>query len=185
MDDFRAPFPLIQAFDGFVPQIAEGVYVAPNATVVGNVVLEEGVNVWYSAVLRGDIGKITVGAHSTIQDLCCLHTKKNGPDVVIGQHVSIGHNCVIHGATLEDGVFVGNASVVMDGAVVGKQSVVSAGSYVPRGARVPPGVMVRGRPAKVVRELTDEEKRMGSSTAEHQEELARKARGIYPEETSR
>jgi carbonic anhydrase/acetyltransferase-like protein (isoleucine patch superfamily) len=184
MDDTRAPLPLIQAFDGYVPEIGERVFVAPNATIVGNVVLEADVTIWYSAVLRGDIEKIVVGSRSTIQDLCTLHTKKNGPGVRIGPDVSIGHNSVVHGATIGDGVFIGNACLIMDGAEIGAQTVVAAGSLVARDTKIPGGVMVRGRPAQVARKLTDAERGMGASTAQFQIQLANKVRGIHREDES-
>lgn len=179
MYDARAPSPLIHAFDGYVPEIGERVFIAPNATVVGNVVLEEDVTVWYSAVLRGDIGRIFVGRRSTIQDLCTLHTKKDGPEVHIGRDVSVGHNSVVHGAEIGDGVFVGNASLIMDGARIGARSVVAAGSLVARDAKIPEGVLVRGRPAQVVRELSTSEREMGASAAKYQMVLANKARGTH------
>lgn len=180
MNDARAPLPLIQAFDGYVPEIGARAIVAPNATIIGNVVLEEDVTIWYSVVLRGDIGKIFVGRRSTIQDLCTLHTKKNGPEVHIGRDVSIGHNTVVHGARIGDGVFVGNACLIMDGAEIGSKSLIAAGSLVPRDAKIPEGVMARGRPAQVVRELSDTEREMGASTAKHQLQLANMARGNFP-----
>jgi carbonic anhydrase/acetyltransferase-like protein (isoleucine patch superfamily) len=170
--------PLIQAFDGYVPQIAEGVYIAPNAAVVGNVILERDVTIWFGAVLRGDIGSIRVGERSTIQDLCCLHTKKGGPVVDIGRDVHVGHGCIIHGATIKDGAYLGNGVLVLDGAEIGEQSVVSAGALVARDVVIPPKSLVRGRPAKIIRQLTEAELSTGSAAAEHQMALGRKARGI-------
>jgi carbonic anhydrase/acetyltransferase-like protein (isoleucine patch superfamily) len=171
--------PLIQAFDGFVPQIGEGVFIAPNATLVGNVNLKEQSTIWYGAVLRGDIGSITVGERSTIQDLCCLHTKKGGPNVVIEEDVHVGHGSIIHGATISAGAYLGNAVIVMDGAKIGQQAVISAGTLISRGVEIPPRVFVRGRPARIVRELTEDEHSMGRSSCANQMELGRVARGAF------
>lgn len=176
MQQSFVPLPFIQAFDGFIPQIGDGVFIAQNATVVGNVILKAGVTVWYGAVLRGDIGPISVGERSTIQDLCCLHTKKGGPSVVIEEDVHVGHGSIVHGATILAGAYLGNGVIIMDGAKIGEQAVISAGTLIGRGVEIPPRVLVRGRPAQVVRELQGEEHLMGKSSSQHQMELARIAR---------
>lgn len=180
-----SPLPLIQAFDGYLPEIGDGVFIAPNATVVGNVTLKPGATVFYGAVLRGDVGPIRVGARSTIQDLCCLHTKKGGTPVVIEEDVHVGHGCIVHGATIHAGAYLGNGVIVMDGAVIGEQAVISAGTLIARGVKVPPRVLVRGRPAKVMRELKGKEHLMGKSSCEQQMELARITRGVEAPTESR
>lgn len=166
---------IIKAFDGFVPQIGEGVYLADGATLVGHVELGDYASVWYGAVLRGDLGPIRIGRYSTVQDLACLHMRKGGQSVEIGDLVSVGHGALIHGATIEDGVFIGNGCIVMDNARIGAQAVVAPGTVIARGTEVPPRSFVRGRPARVVRELKSEELDWGRREANLQAELARKA----------
>ena len=142
--------------DGRRPQVPDSAFVAPNATLVGSVVLHEGASVWYSAVLRADNEPITIGARSNVQDGCAFHVD-HGLPVTIGEGVSIGHNAVVHGATIEDDCLVGMGAVVMNGAVVGRGSLVAAGALVTEGMQVPPHSLVAGVPAKVRRELTDDE----------------------------
>lgn len=166
---------IIRSFDGFVPQIGEHVFLADGATLVGHVELEDHSSVWYGAVLRGDSGPIRVGRYSTIQDLACLHMTKGSQSVEIGEYVSVGHGALIHGAVIEDGVLVGTGAIVMDRVKIGARAVIAAGSFLPRGTDVPPGCLVRGRPARVVRELNESELLWGRREAERQHELALKS----------
>jgi gamma-carbonic anhydrase len=166
---------IIKSHGGYLPQWDEGVFLADGAVLVGHVELSAHANIWYGAVLRGDCGRIRVGQYSTIQDLACLHMSRGGSQLEIGSYVSIGHGAIIHGAHIEDGVYVGAGSIVMDGARIGAQAVLLAGSMVPRGASIPPRCLARGRPARVVRELRPEELQMGKKEAELQLELARSA----------
>ncbi len=166
---------IIKSFDGFVPQIGQGVYLADGAAIVGHVELGDYANVWYGAVLRGDLGPIRIGRFSTVQDLACLHMKRGGQRVEIGEYVSVGHGAVVHGAVIEDGVFVGHGCVLMDRVKIGARSVVAPGTLVARGTEIPPGVLVRGRPGKVKRKLKPEELAWGRQEAEIQAELASKA----------
>lgn len=147
---------LIDLGDDRRPRVADSAFVAPNATLVGSVVLEEGASVWYGAVLRADNEPITIGPRSNVQDGCAFHVDKGKP-VVLGEGVSVGHNAVVHGATVEDHCLIGMGAVVMNGAVVGSESLVAAGALVTEGMQVPPRSLVAGVPAKVRRELTDEE----------------------------
>lgn len=164
---------IIKAHAGFVPELGEAVFIADGAIVVGHVELQTSVTVWYGAVIRGDSGLIRIGAFSTIQDLACLHRKKGGPALEIGEYVSVGHGAVIHGAKIGDGVYVGHGSIVMDGADIGEDSILTAGCLVPRGMVVPPRSFVRGRPAQVVRELSPDEIGAGRREAERQIEIAK------------
>lgn len=147
---------LIDLGDDRRPRVAESAFVAPNATLVGSVVLEEGASVWYGAVLRADNEPITVGPRSNVQDGCAFHVDRGHP-VVLGEGVSVGHNAVVHGATVEDHCLVGMGAVVMNGAVIGTESLVAAGALVTAGMQVPPRSLVAGVPAKVRRELTGDE----------------------------
>ncbi|GCE00534.1 gamma carbonic anhydrase family protein [Embleya hyalina] len=149
--------PLIAAVGGLVPQVDPTAFVAVNATVVGAVTLAAGSNVWYGAVLRGDAESIAVGPETNIQDNCTVHSDPDFP-TVIGARVSVGHNAVLHGCTIEDDVLIGMNSTVLNGAHIGAGALIAAGAVVPQGMRVPPGVLVAGVPGRIRRELTEEER---------------------------
>lgn len=138
------------------PHVDETAWVAPNATVVGAVTLGPGASVWYGAVLRADNEPITIGARSNVQDNCSFHVDTGQP-VTLGEGVSVGHNAVVHGATIGDHVLIGMGAVVMNGAEIGDESMVAAGCLVPQGMVVPPRTLVAGVPGKIRRDLTDDE----------------------------
>ena len=139
------------------PSLGEGVYIATGAMVLGDVTLGEYSSVWYNAVLRGDINRIVVGHHSNIQDNAVLHLADDFP-CRIGNYVTVGHSAVVHACTVEDEVLVGMGAVILDGVVIGKQSIIGAKALVTQETRIPPGSMVLGAPAKVVRALTRKER---------------------------
>ncbi|MEU6537234.1 gamma carbonic anhydrase family protein [Streptomyces sp. NPDC047000] len=148
---------LVTGIGGREPRIDGTAFVAPTASVIGEVTLGAGASVWYGAVLRGDTERITVGAESNVQDNCTLHADPGFP-VTVGERVSVGHNAVVHGATVEDDCLIGMGATVLNGAVIGAGSLVAAQALVPQGTVVPPGSLVAGVPAKVRRELTPEER---------------------------
>jgi carbonic anhydrase/acetyltransferase-like protein (isoleucine patch superfamily) len=148
---------LISAVGGKEPTVAPGAFVAPTAVVLGDVVLAAGSSVWYHTVIRGDGGPIALGADSNIQDNCTVHVDPGFP-VSIGERVSVGHNAVLHGCTVEDDVLIGMGATVLNGARIGAGSLVAAQALVPQGMVVPPGSLVAGVPAKVKRELGDQER---------------------------
>ena len=127
------------------------VYIAPNATVVGDVTLGENVTIWYGAVLRGDHGAIVVGDGSNIQDNCVLHEH-----TVIGKNCTVGHGAIVHGCTIGDNTVVGMGSIVLTGAVIGENCVIGAGALVTGKMVAPAGSVLLGNPAKVVKEATPE-----------------------------
>jgi carbonic anhydrase/acetyltransferase-like protein (isoleucine patch superfamily) len=136
---------------------ASGSYwVAPNATVVGNVILEDNASVWFNAVLRGDNEPITVGEGSNVQDGSVLHTDPGCP-LVIGKNCTIGHMVMLHGCTIKDGSLIGIGATVLNGAVIGEETLVGAHALIPERKIIPPRSLVLGAPGKVVRELTDED----------------------------
>lgn len=142
---------------GREPAVHPSVYIAGGAQVIGDVDLAEDVNIWFNAVLRGDINRITVGARTNIQDGAVVHVTQALP-AVIGADVTVGHQAIVHACTVEDCCLIGMGSVVLDGAVVGTGSLVAAGAVVLQGARIPPGSLAAGVPAKVLRSLTAEER---------------------------
>ncbi|KQY60326.1 anhydrase [Aeromicrobium sp. Root495] len=147
---------LIDLGDGRRPRVPASAFVAPNATLVGSVELGEGASVWYSAVLRADNEPIVIGPRSNVQDGCAFHVDQGKP-VTLGEGVSVGHNAVVHGATIEDHCLIGMGAVIMNGAVIGAETLVAAGALVTEGMEVPPRSLVAGVPAKVRRELTEAE----------------------------
>ncbi|KPI19248.1 gamma carbonic anhydrase family protein [Streptomyces mirabilis] len=148
---------LIMGIGGKDPQVDPEAFTAPTSVVIGDVTLHAGASVWYGAVLRADFGPIVIGADSNIQDNCTLHVDPGFP-ITVGERVSVGHNAVLHGATVEDDCLIGMGATVLNGAVIGAGSLVAAQALVPQGMRVPPGSLVAGVPAKVKRPLTEEER---------------------------
>ncbi len=150
------PEPLILSLKGRTPRLHADSWVAPNASVIGDVILAARSSVWYSATLRAEIEPIEVGYGSNIQDGVTVHTDPEFP-VTIGAGVSVGHNAVLHGCTIEDDVLVGMGAVVLNGAVIGKGSLIAASALVPQGMVIPPKSLVAGVPGKIRRELSDAE----------------------------
>jgi carbonic anhydrase/acetyltransferase-like protein (isoleucine patch superfamily) len=139
------------------PQLAEGVYLASTAVVLGDVTIGPGSSVWYNAVLRGDINRIVVGANSNIQDNAVVHLADEFP-CIIGDWVTVGHSAIVHACTVENECLIGMGATILDGAVVGEQCIIGANALVTQGMIIPPGSMVLGSPAKVKRPLTSEER---------------------------
>ena len=139
------------------PKLGKGVYIARGAAVLGDVTIGAHSSVWYNAVLRGDINRIVVGHHSNVQDNAVLHLADDFP-CIVGNYVTIGHSAVVHACTVGDEVLVGMGAIILDGALIGKQSIIGAKALVTQGAKIPPGSLVLGAPAKVVRKLTREER---------------------------
>ena len=138
------------------PDVAESAWIAPTATVVGDVHLADRVSLFYGAVLRGDTDTIRIGEGTNLQDNVVVHCDRGSPTTV-GERVSVGHAAVLHGCTIEDDCLIGMGAIVMNGAVVGRETLVAAGAVVPQGAVIPPRSLVAGVPGKVRRELTDGE----------------------------
>lgn len=139
------------------PTIGKGVYIAQSAVVLGDVTLGDHASVWFNATLRGDINRIVVGAFSNVQDNCVLHLADEYP-CIIGNYVTVGHGAIVHACTIKDEVLIGMGATVLDGAVVGEQSLIGAHTLVTPGMEIPPGSMVLGSPAKVVRALSEVER---------------------------
>ncbi|XCI61533.1 gamma carbonic anhydrase family protein [Mycolicibacterium parafortuitum] len=148
--------PLILSLAGHTPDLHPDSWVAPNATVIGQVILGAGASAWYGAILRAEVEPIDIGAGTNIQDNVTIHVDPGFP-ARIGAGVSVGHNAVLHGCTVEDDSLIGMGAVVLNGAVIGAGSLIAAGAVVPQGAVIPPGSMVAGVPGKVRRQLGDDE----------------------------
>lgn len=147
----------VYSFEGTVPEIAEDVFIAPGAHVIGNVKIGAGSSVWYNCVLRGDVGSITVGEGTNIQDGTIVHISGGTFNTTIGSHCLIGHTAIVHGCTLHDHAFVGLGAIVMDGCVIESDAMLAAGAMLTPGKRIPSGQMWAGRPAKYVRDLSPED----------------------------
>jgi carbonic anhydrase/acetyltransferase-like protein (isoleucine patch superfamily) len=149
---------MIRAFRGMLPKIAASAYIDSSAQVIGDVEVGERSSIWPNATLRADVNSIRIGVETNVQDNCCLHVDHGEFPLHLGDRVTIGHSVVLHGCTVEDESVVGIGAIVLNGARIGKGSVVAAGALVPEGMEVPPGSMVMGVPAKVKREVSDQEK---------------------------
>ncbi|MFR1941301.1 MAG: gamma carbonic anhydrase family protein [Enterococcus durans] len=148
-------------------------FIAPNATVVGEVELGEGVTVWYQAVVRGDSNTIKIGSNTNIQDGAIIHVDHDAP-VEVAENVTIGHQCLLHGCTIEKGALIGMGSTILNHAVIGENSLIGAGSLVTEGKVIPPNVLAFGRPAKVIRPLTEEEIEKNRKNIQHYVDLGEK-----------
>jgi carbonic anhydrase/acetyltransferase-like protein (isoleucine patch superfamily) len=156
----------IYQFDDHTPDIHESAWIADSAQVMGAVSLHANTSVWFNAVIRGDTETITIGEGSNIQDLVVIHAD-NGLPVVVGKHVTVGHQVMLHGCTIGDESLIGIAAVVLNGARIGKNCVVGAGSVVTEGKEFPDGSMIMGTPAKLVRQLTPEQIEGLRNSAKH------------------
>jgi carbonic anhydrase/acetyltransferase-like protein (isoleucine patch superfamily) len=148
--------PLIKAVRGKHPVFGENCWFAENATIVGDVEMGEHCTVWFNAVVRGDVNSIRIGKFSNVQDGAVIHCTYQRFGTVIGDYVSIAHNAIVHGCTIEDHVLIGMGAIVMDGAVIGTGAIVAAGAIVTQGTKVPPGTIFAGNPAKYLKDVSPE-----------------------------
>lgn len=155
------------------PKIAAGAFVAETASVIGQVEIAADANIWYGAVLRGDVGRISIGERTNIQDLTLVHVTDQRFDTHVGNDVTVGHAAIIHGCRVENHVLVGMGSTILDGAVIEPYCIVGANALVPPGKRIASGSLVLGSPARVVRQLSDGERDAMASSAAHYVEIAR------------
>jgi len=171
------PEPLILTVNGHAPNLHQQSWVAPNATVVGHATAGPKASIWYGAVLRAEFEPIEIGEGSNLQDNVTVHVDPGFP-ATIGAGVSVGHNAVLHGCTIEDGCLIGMGAVVLNGARIGAGSLVAAGAVVGQGAVIPPGSLVAGVPGKVKRELSADEvahNRLNAQVYEHLSDVHRTA----------
>ncbi|MCO6457272.1 MAG: gamma carbonic anhydrase family protein [Pirellulaceae bacterium] len=157
-------------------QIDGRAWIAPNATVVGDVTIGAESSVWYGAVVRGDSEQVRIGCQTNVQDLCVLHADPGFP-CLLGDRVSLGHAAIVHGAIVEDDVLIGMKAVVMNGARIGKGSLVAVGAVVTEGTVIPPGSLVLGVPGKVLREVREQDRQRIQRAAEHYVDRVRKLLG--------
>ena len=151
---------MIKDFKDIQPQLGRNVYISENAAVIGDVTLGDEVNIWFGAVVRGDMHYIKIDSRSNVQDNAVVHVTSAVSPTNIGSGVTVGHGAIIHGCTIEDNCMIGMGAIVMDDAVIGAGSLVGAGALIPPNMKVPPKSLVVGMPGKVVREVHKEEYEM-------------------------
>lgn len=156
---------IIKTIRGYSPAFGNNCYLADNAVVVGEVTMGENCTVWFNAVVRGDVNTIRIGNNTNIQDGAVIHCTYQKSKALIGSRVSIAHNAVVHGCTIEDDVLVGMGAIVMDDAVIGANSVIAAGAIVLPGTVIEPGSVYAGIPARKVKDTSDEMKAVIQRTA--------------------
>ena len=158
---------MIMKFKNYTPTIGENTWIAPSADVIGDVEIGEDCSIWFGTVIRGDVHSIKIGDRTSVQDLSMVHithhkgaergVEGDGSPTIIGSDVTIGHRVMLHGCTIEDACLIGMSATILDNAVIGKESIVGAGSLVTKNKKFPPRSLIMGSPAKVVRELTEDE----------------------------
>ncbi|MGI3131591.1 gamma carbonic anhydrase family protein [Halopseudomonas pachastrellae] len=156
-------------------QMAEDAWIADSAAVIGKVTLEAGANVWFGAVIRGDVERITVGEHSNVQDGAVMHADSGVP-LTLGKGITVGHNAMLHGCTVGDYSLIGINAVVLNGAKIGKHCIIGANSLIPEGKEIPDGSLVMGSPGKVVKTLNEQQKKMLELSAAHYVQNAKRFR---------
>jgi gamma-carbonic anhydrase len=148
---------MLTAYMEIMPVVASTAFVAESAEVIGNVVIGANSSIWFGAVVRGDMNNIRVGTNTNIQDRCVLHGVRDKYPVLIGNEVTIGHGAIIHGCNINDRVLIGMGAIILGGAIIGEESIVGAGALVVEDAVIPPRSLVVGSPAKIKRQVTDDE----------------------------
>ncbi len=161
---------MLVPFNEIYPDVGQALFIAPNATVVGDVTFEADTTVWYSATLRGDIAPITIGRGTNIQDNAVVHVN-HGMPTYLGENITVGHGAILHGCTIGSRSLIGMGAIVLDGATIAEDSLVAAGAVVPPNRSYPPRSLLIGSPARAVRELTDEELKEMAENIAHYIEL--------------
>ncbi len=149
---------MIYPYKGKEPKIDESAYIADYVTITGDVTIGPETSVWFNSVIRGDVAPTIIGSRVSIQDLSCLHQSPNNP-LIIEDEATIGHQVTLHGCTIKKRALVGMGSIILDRAEIGEGAFIGAGSLVPPGKKIPPNTLAFGNPAKVVRELNEEDKK--------------------------
>lgn len=169
---------MIRSYRGVSPTIADSAYVDPSAQVIGKVTIGEQSSIWPNVTIRGDTNTITIGNETSIQDNSVLHCDEGPFKLTIGNRVTVGHQAMLHGCTVEDEALIGIGAIVLNGARIGRGAVIAAGAVIAEGAEIPEYSLVMGVPGKVKRPLTDEERERFRINADHYVEAAR----IYKEQ---
>lgn len=164
---------MILDFNGVEPQIDESCYLSESVDIIGDVIIEKNVNIWFGTRIRADVNKIIIGENSNIQENSVVHVDTNSP-AIIGKNVTIGHGAIIHGCEIENNVLVGMGTTILNNAKIGKNTIIGAGALVTQGKEFPEGVLILGNPAKAIRKLTNEEIDSIQSSADNYVVLSKK-----------
>jgi len=148
---------MIKSFQGKTPKIHESAFIAENADIIGDVEIGEQASVWYGSILRGDVNFIRIGARTNIQDASVIHVSSKTHSTILEEEITVGHRVTLHGCYVEKGCLIGIGSIILDGAHIGRNSLIAAGSLVTPDTQIPEKSLVMGSPARVKRELSDEE----------------------------
>ena len=148
---------MIYPYKDKIPVIHPSVFIADYTTITGDVTIGAESSIWFNTVIRGDVSSVTIGQNVSIQDLSCLHQSPKFP-LILEDNVTIGHQVTLHSCTVKEGALIGMGSIILDGAEIGEGAFIGAGSLVPPGKKIPPGMLALGSPAKVVRELNEDDR---------------------------
>ena len=163
---------MIKSFRDKNPMIHEHCFIAETANVIGDIVIGENSSIWYNVVIRADVNSVRIGKNTNIQDNSVIHNSDDFP-TIIGDDVTVGHNAIVHACAVGNKVLIGMGAIVLDGAEIGDETIIGAGSIVTSGKKIPSGVLALGSPAKVIRELTVEEKKSLIDSAEKYVKLSK------------
>ena len=170
----------LYSLDGHAPQIADDTWIAPDANLIGRIVLERAASVWFGSTLRGDNEEIVIGPGSNVQENCVMHTDIGFP-LTVGAGCTIGHKAMLHGCTIGDNTLIGMGATVLNGAVIGRNCLIGAGALVTEGKEIPDGSLVMGAPARVVRSLDDAAiEGLRASALHYQQNMRRYRDGLIP-----
>jgi len=158
---------MLREYKGILPTIDPDAWVADDADVIGDVVIAKDASIWFQSVVRGDVSHVRIGARTNVQDHCTIHVSRGGHPTILHEDVTLGHRAIVHGAEVHRGALIGIGAIVLDDAVVEEGALVGAMSLVTPGTVVPAGKLVLGQPAKVVRDVSDEERRWMIETVEN------------------
>ncbi|SHI97199.1 Carbonic anhydrase or acetyltransferase, isoleucine patch superfamily [Clostridium cavendishii DSM 21758] len=164
---------MILEFLNKTPKIDSDVFIAPSSDIIGDIEIEKDASIWFGAVLRGDVNKIKISRGVNVQDNSVIHVDEDY-EVFIGENATIGHNAIIHGATIGNNSLIGMGAIILNGAKIGKNSIIAAGSLVPQNKEIPDGVLCMGSPAKVVRNLSMDEVEKIANSAKHYIKISKK-----------
>ena len=164
---------MIKEFNGYMPDIDDQCYISESVDKIGNVTIKKGANIWFGTRIRGDMNRIVIGENTNIQENSVVHDDINSP-AIIGKDVTIGHGAIIHGCTISDNVLVGMGAIILNNAKIGNNTIIGAGSLITQGKEFPEGVLILGNPAKIVRELNDDEIKNIKASSKNYVELSKK-----------
>lgn len=167
---------MIHKFEDNYPEIHKNTFVAESSDIIGNIIIKEDCSIWFGAVLRADDNSIVIEKGTNIQDNCVVHINSGVNSTVIGEGVTVGHSAIVHGCKVGNHCLIGIGAIILDGAEIGDYTIIGAGSLVTQGAKIPSGVLCLGSPAKIIRELSDDEKKGLDDSAMHYIKLSKKYR---------